>query len=63
MCNVLSFQHWPIREGPTEMHSLTDSLQDGGQGGDGLFNQEDEADVCWAPELVCKIIFKCGHSG
>lgn len=34
------------------MHRLADSLQDGGEGGNGLFNQEDEADICGAAELV-----------
>lgn len=34
------------------MHRLADPLQDSGEGGDGLVDKEDEADVCWAPELV-----------
>ena len=45
-CLPLSSQHRPLCEGPAEMHRFTDSLQDGGQGGDGLLDQEDEADVC-----------------
>lgn len=52
-CLPLSFQHWPLSEGPAEMHSLLDALQDGGEGGDGLLHQEDETDFCWAAELVC----------
>lgn len=59
----LSFQHRPLCEGPAEMYRLTDSLQDGSQGGDGLFNQEDEADVCRAPELVRKFLFLTSASG
>lgn len=62
-CLPLSFQHWPLGEGPAEMHRLADSLQDGGQGGDGLLDQEDEADVRWAPELVRSLLPKSasGH--
>lgn len=41
------------------MHRLADSLQDGGEGGNGLFNQEDEADVCRAAELVRQISYFC----
>lgn len=44
-CPPLSFQHRPLCEGPAEVHGLADPLQDGGQGGDGLVDQEDEADV------------------
>lgn len=43
---LISSQHRPLGERPAEMHLVPDPLQDGGEGGDGLLHQEDEADVC-----------------
>lgn len=34
------------------MHRFPDPLQDGDQGRDGFLDQEHEADLCRAPELV-----------